>query len=1423
MMKSYLRRTIAWILIFSMLLPSAGVYADDLDGGIEITEQEQEWRTVDGSEVDGIAGRSYKVMFVKSLPYTHVLDERPTSGKFKVIDAVYKETSTTERKKITEWVDKTVIDVPGHYETLTTYVNEEVRYVSGYTTKTISLGYYKNTYKNILEKVEIKPASTKTIEKLVTPAYYKSNYETVLEKVEVSPAKTTTIETKVKDGYYKINYTNKLVKVEVKPARPGTEEYIIKAGYFKRVREMDPATMSFKYVKKWIPPVKGTRPVQLPAEYEYVQERVETSRTWIPPKYTYETVTTPAVYDYVQKRVEVSKTRIPAKYEYETVTTPAVYDYVQKRVIDTQTWIPPKTERVPIYMTKTVPKAVSTRAWVGDTYKTKKVEVFVGYKDVVKVEKELVTPEKYEVTIEGTWDIVKSSAQLIKTNDEKKMESLEKLLSKGHNENLVGEIDNLLQQSIDEKCSNEVIHAIETKRSEVADSVIRGRLPEDDNWHTLELVLNQAKELNVSQSLIETITARLEEAKKNDPQLKLIDDLKKRYEEAEYYHELLSLKEDLESYKIEELDDLLKDVIAKYEPKEKRRQYIENVLKQDPNNIVLYNKYKDEIDLEQFDVISPFHKMSDLDYVNHCLMKVGLPKTDSDEEPAGYDKSPENRRFYNSELVRLLDEYSDDKDSAVYQLISSQTYYYRYDFNETSVLRIYDLPVNDSKYYPCLPGEYVEYDKPDPEKSIKLTSDQIHVLSTRIEPSQYMVAEHNDLEVLGTFEIYEGEFYFVLDKFNDGRISDYLPIEHVYGVDYYNKLILPKPSFDFGILGGLFLGFGKAIKDEVVDMATLAYDVVTNPGEVFKSAWGLVKGVLGGIYKGFTLTNKLASGEITLEDAQEIFDTLTSVANTIKKELEGFSMKDLGELIGYIMGTLTFDAIAGGMVVTAAKNLGPVGSFMKVVSNFSNNVKAAVLDGMATLGNKLGKFFNKTPNVSALENAIDAMDKVEDRFSNFDGYIDQNLENLLDASGELIEKNRNEFINALKTAELTSDEICDVVRKVAANDAIDTNHFLQGFSNDEIEDLIKRIDNTDGVSKDVIDDLIVSKYSLCFEAGTLVTTQRGLVAIENIQVGDQVLSRNMLTGENEFKPVLQTFVNEKNEFIRVHVNGEVIKATPEHPFYVVGSGFTQASNLQEGMTLMLSTGEYVIIDQLENDLKDQLVNTYNFSVKDNNNYYVGSQGLLVHNLCSIEDLTSDKIKIDADWYRDFDALMEKGEIKKEHIDAIREKLDGKVGADFDKVMDQLDILEGASNLVANISDDMGQKILYGARKAEGKNALIGGHSAKLLDNPNVASEILRSNPDGTKFVQFTTQFADGSLSKLKKSTLFPESWTDDAILQAVKQVGETPSIGKRVSDGVTLHRGFVNGVQVEVMKVGDAVTSGYPTGGVITDLLAGFE
>lgn len=92
----------------------------------------------------------------------------------------------------------------------------------------------------------------------------------------------------------------------------------------------------------------------------------------------------------------------------------------------------------------------------------------------------------------------------------------------------------------------------------------------------------------------------------------------------------------------------------------------------------------------------------------------------------------------------------------------------------------------------------------------------------------------------------------------------------------------------------------------------------------------------------------------------------------------------------------------------------------------------------------------------------------------------------------------------------------------------------------------------------------------CFTAGTKVLTDEGEKPIEEIEVGDKVLSKNEETGEQAYKEVLNLFRNKRDVIYKLSVGGQFIETTFNHPFWVEGKGWILAEDLEEGDILQNS-------------------------------------------------------------------------------------------------------------------------------------------------------------------------------------------------------------------------------------------------------------
>ena len=135
----------------------------------------------------------------------------------------------------------------------------------------------------------------------------------------------------------------------------------------------------------------------------------------------------------------------------------------------------------------------------------------------------------------------------------------------------------------------------------------------------------------------------------------------------------------------------------------------------------------------------------------------------------------------------------------------------------------------------------------------------------------------------------------------------------------------------------------------------------------------------------------------------------------------------------------------------------------------------------------------------------------------------------------------------------------------------------------------------------------------CFVAGTLILTAEGLKRIEEIKAGDRVLSADTETMISEYKTVLETFVRRTNEIIHIFIENEEITTTVDHPFWVNGKGFVPAMNLVIGSELINDKGDIVCVENIRRETNRDGVEVFNFKVEDFHTYYVGENGILVHN------------------------------------------------------------------------------------------------------------------------------------------------------------------------------------------------------------------
>ena len=150
-------------------------------------------------------------------------------------------------------------------------------------------------------------------------------------------------------------------------------------------------------------------------------------------------------------------------------------------------------------------------------------------------------------------------------------------------------------------------------------------------------------------------------------------------------------------------------------------------------------------------------------------------------------------------------------------------------------------------------------------------------------------------------------------------------------------------------------------------------------------------------------------------------------------------------------------------------------------------------------------------------------------------------------------------------------------------------------------------------------------------------TPDGSVPIEDLQPGDLVLSRDEHDVDGEVAPqaIEETFVRH-GEIYELHIAGQTIRVTPEHPVYIQGRGWTPAGEVVAGdvlSTLHLPVAATLVTagdaetppasahwqsnwQTVEsNTSTGEFTTVYNFRVAHWHTYFVGDEGwgLWVHN------------------------------------------------------------------------------------------------------------------------------------------------------------------------------------------------------------------
>jgi hypothetical protein len=169
--------------------------------------------------------------------------------------------------------------------------------------------------------------------------------------------------------------------------------------------------------------------------------------------------------------------------------------------------------------------------------------------------------------------------------------------------------------------------------------------------------------------------------------------------------------------------------------------------------------------------------------------------------------------------------------------------------------------------------------------------------------------------------------------------------------------------------------------------------------------------------------------------------------------------------------------------------------------------------------------------------------------------------------------------------------------------------------------------------------LIVPATELTFFSDGRLTTAHHLALGDRVLItGDKVgLVRKAATAwytpppvptrdanGNVVSRVIATSKRLTDQMLYLYTASDIIKTTPEHPFFVQDRGWVEAAHLQYGNRVQTQVGSFVTIEGSE--LRNEQEMVYNLTVEGTNNFYVGKERLLAHN-CAYSFLQPSKRRL----------------------------------------------------------------------------------------------------------------------------------------------------------------------------------------------------
>ena len=196
-------------------------------------------------------------------------------------------------------------------------------------------------------------------------------------------------------------------------------------------------------------------------------------------------------------------------------------------------------------------------------------------------------------------------------------------------------------------------------------------------------------------------------------------------------------------------------------------------------------------------------------------------------------------------------------------------------------------------------------------------------------------------------------------------------------------------------------------------------------------------------------------------------------------------------------------------------------------------------------------------------------------------------------------------------AELLGQEVVDTITKATQCGAYDLGKVIGSYVSPAVAlKLAAKLGKFTGKIADAVKATKLDLGCASFIAGTPIHTAAGMSAIERVNTGVMVESRDETLWTDKVQPVSSTFGRTASAYRLLETELEVLGLTDEHPLWVQGKGWTHAKDVVQDDILAAIKGDVLV---RANTAVAKPVQVYNFSVTNTPNYFVGDAGVWAHN------------------------------------------------------------------------------------------------------------------------------------------------------------------------------------------------------------------